>query len=58
MSEAEVLEPPSAPTTSSRSWLIEQGIARELGGQAKLTFAPAGLRFRLLAPLSTRLSLG
>jgi two-component sensor histidine kinase len=46
------------PQRGFGSRLIEQGIARELGGQAKLTFAPEGLRFRLLAPLSTRLSLG
>ena len=46
------------PKRGFGSRLIEQGIARELGGQAKLTFAPEGLRFRLLAPLSTRLSLG
>lgn len=50
--------PATLPTRGFGSRLIEQGIARELGGQAKLTFAPEGLRFRLLAPLSTRLSLG
>lgn len=38
--------------------LIEQGIARELDGESELSFAPEGLRFRLLAPLSPRLRLG
>lgn len=50
--------PALLPKRGFGSRLIEQGIARELGGQAKLTFAPEGLRFRLLAPLSARLSLG
>lgn len=34
------------------------GIAREMGGEAKLTFTPEELRFRLPAPPSARLSLG
>jgi len=38
--------------------LIERALGRELGGEAGLTFAPEGLRFRLSAPLSPRLSLG
>ncbi|HEX5378722.1 MAG TPA: HWE histidine kinase domain-containing protein [Phenylobacterium sp.] len=37
--------------------LIEKGVAREFGGQARLTFAPEGVRFRLQAPLSARLRL-
>lgn len=39
------------------SRLIESGIARDLGGQARLTFDPAGVRFDLQAPLSARLAL-
>ena len=49
---------PEAPNRGFGSRLIEQGIARELAGEARLTFAREGLRFRLLAPLSTRLRLG
>jgi two-component sensor histidine kinase len=49
---------PADPPRGFGSRLIERGIARELGGRAKLTFAPEGLRFRLQAPLSTRLKLG
>lgn len=48
----------ATPPRGFGSRLIEQGIARELGGHAKLTFAPEGLRFRLQAPLSARLKLG
>jgi two-component sensor histidine kinase len=46
-----------APTRGFGSRLIEQGIARELGGEAKMTFDSEGLRFRLRAPLSTRMLL-
>ena len=49
---------PEAPERGFGSRLIERGIARELAGEAQLTFAAEGLRFRLLAPLSTRLQLG
>jgi len=48
----------AAPVRGFGSRLIEQGIARELAGAARLTFAPEGLRFRLIAPLSARLRLG
>ncbi len=48
----------ATPPRGFGSRLIEQGIARELGGHAKLTFAAEGLRFRLQAPLSARLKLG
>ena len=48
----------ASPTRGFGSRLIEQGIARELNGEARLTFAPDGLRFRLIAPLSTRLRRG
>lgn len=40
------------------SRLIEQGLARELGGQAEVIFDPEGLQFRLRAPLSNRMTLG
>lgn len=39
------------------SRLIEQGMAKELGGEAQIMFDPEGVRFRLRAPLSTRMSL-
>ena len=46
---------PSARGFGSR--LIEQGMAKELGGEAHITFDPEGVRFRLRAPLSTRMAL-
>lgn len=46
---------PSARGFGSR--LIEQGVAKELGGEAQIMFDPEGVRFRLRAPLSTRMSL-
>lgn len=46
---------PSARGFGSR--LIEQGMAKELGGEAQITFDPEGVRFRLRAPLSTRMAL-
>ena len=52
MSEAEVLEPPSAP--DDLSTLVE--MIEDLYSARKLH--PEGLRFHLLAPLSTGLSLG
>ena len=57
---AETGGPPVAasPTRGFGSRLIEQGIARELNGEARLTFATDGLRFRLIAPLSPRLRRG
>ena len=39
------------------SKLIEQGLPRELGGEARLIFRPEGLRFSLAAPFSNRLAL-
>ncbi|MBS0296927.1 MAG: histidine kinase [Proteobacteria bacterium] len=39
------------------SRLIEKGAARDLGGEALLTFRPSGVTLRLIAPLSHRLAL-
>ncbi len=39
------------------SKLVEQGLPRELGGEARITFHPEGLRFALTAPFSSRLAL-
>ncbi|ATC23599.1 GAF domain-containing protein [Caulobacter vibrioides] len=39
------------------SKMVHQGLARDLGGQAVLDFAPTGLVFTLRAPLSERMSL-
>lgn len=39
------------------SRLIEQGIAKELGGEGQIVFDPEGVQFRLRAPLSSRISL-
>lgn len=39
------------------SRLIEQGVAKELGGEAQIMFEPEGVQFRLRAPLSSRMSL-
>jgi two-component sensor histidine kinase len=39
------------------SRLIEQGLTRELGGEAHITFLPDGLWCRLRLPLSSKLSL-
>lgn len=39
------------------SRLIEQGVAKELGGEGKILFEPEGVQFRLRAPLSGRISL-
>lgn len=46
---------PSARGFGSR--LIEQGMAKELGGEAQILFDPEGVQFRLRAPLSTRMAL-
>lgn len=40
------------------SRLIQSGIARDLGGSAKLEFEPGGVIFVLRAPISDRLALG
>jgi two-component sensor histidine kinase len=37
--------------------LIEQGLPREMGGEAQLTFLPDGLWCHMRLPLSTKLSL-
>jgi len=47
----------AAPSRGFGTRLIEQGLARQLGGEAKLNFDPEGLVFRVRAPLSERLSL-
>jgi PAS domain S-box-containing protein len=39
------------------SRLIERGLARELGGEARFTFRPEGLTCQIRAPLSAKLSL-
>lgn len=49
------VSPPATRGFGSR--LIEQGIARELGGEAVMSFDPEGFSLRLRAPLSPRLSL-
>jgi two-component sensor histidine kinase len=51
--------PPTAPPTHSGfgSRLIRQGLARELGCEAQLTFLPQGLWCHLRIPLSDKLSL-
>lgn len=46
------------PTSKSMgSKLIERGLPHALGGEAKLDFAPEGVRFSLKTPLSDRVSL-
>lgn len=47
--------PPERRGFGSR--LVEQGIARELNGDAEIVFHPEGVRFGLTAPLSRRLAL-
>lgn len=50
--------PVSAPENRGfGSRLIEQGVAKELGGDAEMIFDPEGLRFRMRAPLSARMGL-
>lgn len=52
---------PPVTTPETRGFgsrLIEQGLAKKLGGEAEVVFDPEGVRFRLSAPLSTRMSLG
>ncbi len=44
------------PRRGFGSRLIEQGIARDLNGSAAIEFAREGVRFRLRAPLSDRMS--
>ncbi|MFN3513140.1 MAG: sensor histidine kinase [Phenylobacterium sp.] len=49
--------PVAAPASRGfGSRLIEQGIARELGGEAQMSFEPEGFAFRLAAPLSIRIA--
>ena len=38
--------------------LLERGLARDLDGEARMLFEPDGLRYRLLVPLSDKVSLG
>lgn len=45
---------PAARGFGSR--LIEQGVSKELGGEAEIMFEPEGVQFRLRAPLSSRMS--
>jgi two-component sensor histidine kinase len=49
------VRPPESRGFGSR--LIEQGISRELGGEARMCFEPEGFEFHLKAPLSPRLTL-
>ncbi|KQW70681.1 histidine kinase [Phenylobacterium sp. Root77] len=50
-----VVAPPDRRGFGSR--LIEQGMARELGGEAQIVFDPEGVQVLLRAPLSARLAL-
>jgi two-component sensor histidine kinase len=45
------------PRSGFGSRLIQTGIARDLGGQARLDFDPEGVGFALRVPLSARISL-
>lgn len=48
----------SAPTrTGFGMRLIEGGLARDLGGEGRLSFEPQGVRFSLRVPLSNRVAL-
>jgi len=38
--------------------LLERGVARDLGGEARLTYAPNGLTYALRVPLSDRVAAG
>jgi two-component sensor histidine kinase len=38
--------------------LLERGVARDLGGEARLTYQPKGLSYALRAPLSDRIAAG
>ena len=38
------------------SRLIERGVVRDVGGEARLDFLPGGVEFQLSAPLSNRIS--
>lgn len=49
-----VVAPPAARGFGSR--LLERGVAQDLGGEVELEFAPAGVRFRVRAPLDPALS--
>lgn len=49
--------PVKAPTTRGfGSRLIEQGVAKELGGRSEMLFDPEGLQFQLRTPFSARIS--
>lgn len=50
--------PVRAPATRGfGSRLIEQGVAKELGGRSEMLFDPEGLQFQLRTPFSARISL-
>lgn len=49
-----VVTPPAARGFGSR--LLERGVAQDLGGEVELEFAPAGVRYRVHAPLDPALS--
>lgn len=50
--------PVKAPATRGfGSRLIEQGVAKELGGRSEMLFDPEGLQFQLRTPFSARMSL-
>jgi PAS domain S-box-containing protein len=46
--------PPARPGFGTR--FLERGLARQLGGEARFAFAPAGLEFHLRLPLSPRVT--
>lgn len=51
---------PPVATPGARGFgsrLIEQGVAKELDGEAQILFDPDGVQFQLRAPLSTRMAL-
>jgi two-component sensor histidine kinase len=47
----------ASPRAGFGSRLIQTGIARDLGGEARLDFNPAGVCYALRAPLSARIAL-
>ena len=50
--------PVKAPVTRGfGSRLIEQGVAKEMGGRSEMLFDPEGLQFRLRTPWSARITL-
>jgi two-component sensor histidine kinase len=51
---------PPVPTPTHRGFgsrLIERGLARELGSQARFAFLPEGLRCHIRLPISAKLKL-